>query len=209
VFLDAVDGVPIPGISEMCPDGEGGLYFGTVDIPSIERGEKPRPAGLFHVAADGTARQLCDGLVFTNGLTLSPDRTLLYHNESFVGTFAYPILENGELGERTMLLEKDDCDGISLDVEGNLWITGFNSQDILRVSPAGDILDRLTVPSGTVTNLRFAGDGGRDLYVTTVPEGAGDELAAGRPPTEPNSIVYRAPSPVAGCPVGTARFRLT
>lgn len=196
LLLSEVDGVPLPGVNELSPDGRGGLYFGTKDAAAIQRGEPPRPSGLFHLAADKSARQLCDGLVFTNGIALDDTGTTLFHNETFVGTFAYPVLSDGSLGERTMLLEKPDCDGLALDREGNLLIVGYESPEILRVTPSGEVIGAIPIPGDAVTNLRF-GDGGK-LYLTTVPAGAGEDLRVGVLPSERRSILYRVRSPVAG-----------
>lgn len=196
LLLSEVDGVPLPGVNELSPDGRGGLYFGTKDGAAIQRGEPPRPSGLFHLAADKSARQLCDGLVFTNGIALDDTGATLFHNETFVGTFAYPVLSDGSLGERTMLLEKPDCDGLALDREGNLLIVGYESPEILRVTPSGEVIGAIPIPGEAVTNLRF-GDGGQ-LYLTTVPAGAGEDLRVGVLPSERRSILYRVRSPVAG-----------
>ncbi len=207
-LVDAVDGEPLPGANEMCPDGRDGIYFGSIDLPAIERGDPPGPAALHHLASDGRVARLTDDLVFCNGVGISPDASALYHNESFVGTFLYPVLPDGGLGERRMLLEKQDVDGMALDVDGNLWITGFSSSDILCVTPYGEIVDLLSVPAGAVTNIRFGGGDGRDLYLTTVPLEAGMEIAAGRWPSKPDSVLYRTRSPVAGRLAAPLRFAL-
>ncbi len=207
-LVDAVDGSPLPGANEMCSDGQGGIYFGSVDLPAIEQRRQPGPVALYHLAADGTARRVTGDLVFCNGIGISADGATLYHNESFVGTFAYPILDDGSLGDRRTLLEKEDVDGIALDVDGNVWITGFSSSDVLCVTPGGEIVDRVSVPAGAVTNIRFGGDDGRDLYLTTVPLEAGMEIAAGRWPSKPDSVLYRTRSPVAGCLAALPCFAL-
>ncbi len=207
-LIEAVDGTPLLGANEMCPDGQGGLYFGSIDAPAIAEGRPPGPVALYHLKVDGTVRRLTGDLVFCNGIGLSADGQTLYHNESFVGTFAYPILADGSLGERRMLLEKKDVDGMAFDVEGNLWITGFSSNDLLRLTPEGEIIGRVSVPAGAVTQMRFGGADSRDLYVTTVPLEAGMEITAGRWPSKPDSIIYRTRSSVAGRPIPRVQFRL-
>jgi sugar lactone lactonase YvrE len=207
-LLDSVDGEPLRGANEMCPDGKGGIYFGTIDSPAIEQGEPPGPGALYHLAVDGTVRRLTGDLVFCNGIGLSADGGTLYHNESFVGTFAYPVLPDGGLGERRMLLDKEDVDGCQPDVDGNFWITGFSSNDVLCMTPDGEITRSISVPAGAVTNIRFGGDGGRDLFLTTVPLEAGMEITAGRWPSKPDSVLYRTPSPVAGRILPRPSFRL-
>lgn len=207
-LVDAVQGSPLPGANEMCPDARGGLYFGSIDLPAIEQGQPPGPAALHHLNTHQTVSRVTGDLVFCNGVGVSSDGATLYHNESFVGTFAYPILAPDSLGERRMLLEKADVDGMALDVEGNLWVSGFRSSDVLCLTADGEIVDRISVPAGAVTNIRFGGEDGRDLYLTTVPLEAGMEIAAGRWPSERDSVLYRTRAPVAGRALARPEFRL-
>ena len=45
------------------------------------------------------------------------------------------------LGNQQVLLDRDDCDGLALDSEGNIWITGFRSPGIVRrLKPEGSPL---------------------------------------------------------------------
>ena len=147
-------------------------------------------------------------MTFCNGVSVSLDGQSLYHNESFVGTFVYDIAPDGGLGQRRMLIEKQDCDGVALDVRGNVWISGFASEELLCVRPDGSIEQRLALPGGAATNVRFGGADARDLYVTTVPLTAGADIARGQLPVEDNSVLYRTRSPVAGRVVPRTRFRL-
>ncbi len=208
ILLSMIDGVPLLGANEMYPDGKGGIYFGTLDVPAIEKGQRPSPAALYRLDVEGRTIRLCDGLAFSNGIGVSLDGRRLFHNESFVGTFAYEIRPDGSLGERKMLLKKEDCDGMAIDAEGRLWITGFNSAELLCLAPDGSIVQRVSVPAGAVTNIRFGGNDGRDIFVTTVPADAGERLARGNLPSTPTSVLYRAHGTVAGRPVLRPRFRL-
>lgn len=208
ILLDQIEGQPIDGVNEMRPDGKGGIYFGTIDMPAIVRGEKPGPAGLYHLDADRKLTTLCTGLVFTNGLTPNLAGTRLFHNESFVGTFAYELNSDGSLGSCTKLLDKTDCDGMALDVEGNVWISGFASNELLRMQPDGTIIERMPLPGEAATNVRFGGDDGRDLYITIVSPKAAAAIARGEKPSSPSSRLYRGRSSVAGQAISRTRFAL-
>jgi sugar lactone lactonase YvrE len=205
-LLDEIPGSPFSGTNDLCPDGRGGLYFGSQD-PGITEGNAPRPSALYHIDAERNVRQLAGGLAFTNGIQISRDRSTLFHNETFNATFAYPVLADGSLGERQVLLEKEDCDGMVLDAEDNLWIVGYASGEILRVTPDGHVIGKVPVPGGAVTNIRFGGDG-RDLYATSVPFDAGEGLRVGILPTEPRSTLYRGRSPIAGRVAPPTSFRI-
>jgi sugar lactone lactonase YvrE len=197
-----------PGTNEMFPDGRGGILFGTVDLPAILRGEKPGPSTICRVAADRTVTVLHDGLAFANGLAITADGNTLYFNESFAATRAFSIAANGALDAPRLLIDKPDCDGMALDAEGNIWITGFGSDFLLCVRPDGTEVRRLSLPGKAATSVRFGGADMRDLYVNVVDPAAAQRLADGTPLTEKNSVLYRTRSPVAGAPISRPAFKL-
>ncbi len=208
MLLDELDGAPIGGVNEMIPDGQGGIYFGTIDLPSILKGKRPGPSALYRLDKDRRAHKLAEGLRFSNGLGLSPDGKRLYHNESFVGVFVYDIASDGALGPARMLLDKPDCDGMALDSDGGVWICGFSSSELMRIGP-GDIVDRrVSLPGRASTNVCFAGADARDLYVTIVTPESATALARNEPIPAPDSTLYRARFDTAGLAAEPPRFRI-
>ncbi len=208
VLIDSFTGRALAGVNEMRADGQGGLYFGTVDLPAIKRGEQPGPTGLYHLSPDLRVRQLAGELVFTNGMCPDGDGRTLFHNESFVGTFAYPIGCDGSLGARRMVREKADCDGIALDADGNLWLCGFSSGSLLVVRPDGSVIDCVPLPGKACTNVRFGGDDMREIYVTIVTPEAALALKNGAMPQKQDSVLYKGRSPVAGAAMAKTEFAL-
>ncbi|TAL02516.1 MAG: gluconolactonase [Rhodospirillaceae bacterium] len=207
MLLDAIDGRPIDGVNEILHDGKGGLYFGTVDIPAIARGEAPGPAALYRLDTGGRVTRLCGSLKFSNGIGISADGRRLYHNETFVGTSAYDVASDGSIGNAMPLTKQLDCDGLAIDCEDNIWIAGYHSDTLSRLRPDGTVDRRVALPAGGVTNIRFGGGDGRELYLTTVAPEAGDALAKGVMPAR-TSVLYHARSDVAGQPMARTRFRL-
>lgn len=207
-LLREIAGEPINGINELAPDGQGGLYFGTVDLASIAQGKRPQPVGLYHFAVDGSVRKMCDGLGFTNGLALSPDGGTLYCNESFDGVYAHDVGPDLALSNRRKLLDKPDCDGLTLDENGNLWITGFVSSFIERMAPDGTLLGRFETPGSAVTQMRFGGADLLTIYLVSVPDDAGQRLARGDLPDEEISFLYRARGEVPGYLVPQISFAM-
>jgi len=102
------------GVNEMRPDGQGGMVFGTIDLPSILKGRRPGPSSIRHMAADGCQTVLCEGLTFANGLALSPDGGTLWFNESFVAVRAFAVGPGFALGAMRTIMAKVDCDGMAL-----------------------------------------------------------------------------------------------
>jgi len=207
-LIDTIDGERVNGINEMMPDGHGGIYFGTVDIAMIEQGQPARPALIYHLAVDGTVRVAAEGLGFANGIMLSADGSQLFYNDTFDGTYALDVKADGTLGPRRKLLEKYDADGMALDAEGNLLLTGFQSGHLERIRPDGTVLPPVQTPAKAITQVRFGGADMRDYYLTTVPADGGDSLKEGKPLTEKKSFLMRGRAEVPGMPIALARFTL-
>jgi len=201
-----VDG--FAGTNEMVADRDGGILFGTIDLPAILRGERPGPSSIYRLATDRTRTELHAGLAFANGLAIDGDGRTLFFNESFAASRSFAIGADGALGEPQLLADKPDCDGMALDSEGNVWITGFASDYLLCVRPDGSEVRRLALPGKAATSVRFGGADMRDLYVNVVDPAAAQSLADGTPIAEQNSVLYRTRSPVPGAPVPRARFEL-
>lgn len=196
--LDIIDGRPINGINEIAPDGRGGLYFGTIDLDAVLAGQAPGPGQVYHLAPNQAVRCVYPQVGFANGMALSADGSTLFLNESFDGTYAFDVAPDGDLSNRRRILEKPDCDGMALDCEGNLWITGFKSSNITRLSPIGEELEPFATPAPAITQIRFGGDDMRDVYITAVPADAGERLAEGKLPDGELSFLYRGRSSIAG-----------
>jgi sugar lactone lactonase YvrE len=207
-LLNRLEGEPINGINEMMPDGTGGIYFGTNDIERVIRARPTRPTALYRLTVDRQVIKLAEGINFSNGLMLSPDRKRFYCNDTFVGTWTFDVQPDLTLTNRRMLVEKADADGMALDAEGNVWITGFRSNFLTRVRPDGTLLPPVQTPADAISQMRFGGADMRDFYITAVPADGGDSLKDGKPLTEKNSFIYRSRSEVPGMPIAPARFEL-
>lgn len=207
-LIDTIDGRPVNGINEMMPDGRGGIYFGTVDIEMIAQGQPARPAAIYHLAADGTARLAAQGLGFANGIMLSANGRRLFYNDTFDGTYAFDVQPDGSLADRRKLRDKYDADGMALDAGGNLLLTGFQSGQLIRLRPDGSELAPIDTPARAITQIRFGGADMRDCYLTTVPADGGDSLKEGKPLTESNSHLLRGRVAVPGMRIEPARFVL-
>ena len=151
---------------------------------------------------------MVDGIGFTNGLMLTPDRKHLYCSSTFECVFAFNVKPDLTLTNKRKLLDKGDADGMVLDAEGNIWITGFGASEITRCKPDGKLLPPIKSPDGPITQVRFAGADKRDYYINCVPAGAGMELREGKPLTEKKSFLFRGRSEVPGVLVEPARFKL-
>ena len=207
-LLDEIDGAPINGVNEMIPDGSGGIYFGTVDLEQIQKGEPTRPAALYRLTTDGEVLLAADGLGFANGVMLSEDRQQLFYNDTFDAVYAFDVRPDLSLANRRKLLAKEDCDGMALDALGHLWVTGYRSSELICLQPDGAAQQPVATPAGAITQVRFGGADMRDCYITSVAADSGDNLAVGAVPGEKGSFLYRGRSALAGLPIAATRFDL-
>src|SRR6185437_3406370 len=145
---------------------------------------------------------------FPDGIMLDPLRRRFYCNDTFAGTWAFDVTPALTLGNRRKLLDKEDVDGMSLDAQGNVWITGFRSSFLTRLRPDGTQLPQLEGAAGSITQVRFGGQDMRDLYFNSVPADGGDNLKDGVPLSAKNSFLFRGRSEAPGMPMQPSRFKL-
>ncbi|HTZ71782.1 MAG TPA: SMP-30/gluconolactonase/LRE family protein [Acetobacteraceae bacterium] len=206
-LLREIDGEAINGINEMIPDFTGGIFFGTVDLEMILRGEPTRPSRIYRLTREGEVIRLAD-IQFSNGMMFDAVRRHFYCNDTFTGTRIFDVSPELTLTNPRMLIAKEDADGMALDGAGNVWITGFRSATLTRVAPDGAVLSQVETPAGAITQIRFGGADMRDCYINAVPADGGDRLKDGVMPTEKKSFLYRGRSTIPGMPIPPAQFRL-
>lgn len=196
------------GINEMWPDGTGGIYFGTNDIEYIIAAKDTRPAALYRLTANREVIPLDTEVYFPNGIAYDPSRSAFYCSDTFRKAWAFDVAQDLSLTNQRLLLDREDCDGLALDTNGNVWITGFRSPGALhRVAPDGTVLADIATPSGATTQIRFGGKDGRDYFIVVCPEGAGNCLKEGRPLAD-SAYLYRGRSETPGILIPPARFTL-
>jgi len=208
-LIENIDGVPINGINEMMPDGTGGIFFGTNDIEMVIAGQPARPSQLYRLTRERETIKLADGFSFSNGIMFDAAHKRFYCNDTFSCTWTFDVTGDLTLANQRRFLDKEDADGMALDADGNVWITGFRSSFIERVSLDGTLLPRVETPAGSITQVRFGGADMRDCFINSVPSDGGDSLKEGVELTAKNSFLYRARSAVPGMPIEPARFDLS
>ncbi len=124
--------------------------------------------GVFKVdPANGNVHLLTPEFQWPNGLCFSPDESLLYVNDSSRQHIkVFDVLKDGTLKNSRTFAELDTAfgkgapDGMKVDTQGNLYVTGPGGVWILN--PTGDPLGIIKIPEG-VLNIGFAGS---TLYLT-------------------------------------------
>jgi sugar lactone lactonase YvrE len=207
-LLDELDGKPINGINEMWPDGTGGIYFGTNDIDYIIEARDTRPTAIYRLTLDRKVIKLDDDVYFSNGIAYDPTRGRFYCSDTFRTSWVWDVADDLSLTNKRIFLDKGDCDGLALEADGTVLLTGFRSPGrIARVTPEGREIEPLLTPDGSTTQLRFGGADLRDFYINIVPGDGGDSLKDGQPLKSP-SYLYKGRSETPGVAVAAANFAL-
>jgi sugar lactone lactonase YvrE len=184
--------------NDITTDPRGRIFAGTLTerrvegvLYRLERGKGP-------VAVLGDLRT-------SNGMTFSLDLRHFYHTDSRVRTirrYDYDI-DSGAIDHPEVFYEGKEADGvpdgITMDMEGCLWVACFRGGKVLRLDGAGRIIDEIPVPAAHVSSVAFGGAGMNELYITTGSQGTADSSGGGdREGRDLGGAVFRAILPVAG-----------
>jgi gluconolactonase len=102
-------------------------------------------------------------LVQPNGIIGTPDgKTLLVADIRAGKTYAYDIQPDGTLTSKRLHCELGS-DGMTLDMEGNLYLTG---NGVIVFDKAGKQIERIPVPERWTANVSFGGKDHRTLFIT-------------------------------------------
>lgn len=169
----------LPG--NRCNDGKldpsGGFWCGTMDD-----GEQCASGSFWRLAPDGGLVRVDHGYVIANGPAFSPGGDQVYLTDSFRRTiWRAPLAPGGRIGEKRVFRqfapEEGAPDGMSCDAAGRLWVALWGGGRVVCLSPAGEEVGAVRVPTPQVTSCAFAPDG--RLYITTAAIGRADDRLAG------------------------------
>lgn len=116
------------------------------------------------------------GLTIPNSVGWSPDRSTMY----FAHSKARQILawdydaSSGALARQRLFYQHSghgEPDGFRVDVHGNIWTALFGEGLVLKISPGGDVVGRVTLPTRNVSCVQFAGT---EMIITSAADEAED-----------------------------------
>jgi gluconolactonase len=131
------------------------------------------PSKVWYVSAKGEKRAVDTGLKFSNGLTVSPDQSLLYVADSRTHwVYSFQIQPDGGLAHKQRYYHlhvpdnADDsgADGMRVDRDGRLYVA--TRLGIQVCDQAGRVNCIIPTPNGKVSNLCFGGEGFDTLFAT-------------------------------------------
>lgn len=152
--------------NDLWADRKGGVYF---TDPKYGGDEGPLPQDGMHVyyitPNYESVIRVIDDLEKPNGLIGTPDGKTLYVTDSQGGkTYKYTIHEDGSLTNKTLFVEVG-CDGMTLDKDGNVYLTTNGKQAVDIFSSDGALLESIEIPQQP-SNLCFGGKERNELFIT-------------------------------------------
>jgi gluconolactonase len=167
VLVDNIDGKKMNGPNDCWVDKKGGIYFSDPyyqrdywerkkpDLPKENLYYLP-PGAKQPIVVDSNCRK-------PNGLVITPDGKTMYVSDLGGNkTYRYTINEDGTLSNREVFINRGS-DGITLDSEGNLYITG---NGVTIYDSSGKYIGRIPIPSRWTANLCFGGKDRKTLFIT-------------------------------------------
>ena len=167
VLLKDYQGHLMNGPNDIWIDGKGGIYMTDPYYPSSWwtrtksdlDGEK-----VYYLPNGQTQPIIVDAdLKKPNGIVGTPDGKYLYVGDLGNNkTYKYTINNNGSLSDRKLFVEQGS-DGMTLDAEGNVYLTG---NGVTIYNPRGNKIGHITINEPWTANLCFGGKDKDVLFIT-------------------------------------------
>ena len=158
----------------ICPNF--GVFDGAGNYYVTDSGQWKKNNGrLLWYRPDGTSELLAGPMGYTNGLALSADDRSLFMVESNTDSvWRFQLTPDGGVAAKGVYAT--NCgrfpDGLALDDAGNLYVCCYASDEVWRISPAGEktlfAWDRWAILLGSPTNMAFGGPNRDELYIANL-----------------------------------------
>ena len=168
VLVKDFGGKLLNGPNDLWIRPDGGIYFTDplYKRPYWKRDPAMQQDGqhVYFLAADRTTlRRVASDLTQPNGIRGTVDgKTLFVADIGASKTYAYDIQPDGSLAGKRLFCELGS-DGMTLDAEGNLYLTG---RGVTVFDPSGRRIENIPVPEGWTANVTFGGKDRTLLFVT-------------------------------------------
>lgn len=200
-LVDAIRVLP-DGLASRLNDGScdpAGRFL----VGSIRRDDRVGQERLVSIDATRTVRPVVDGVTVSNGIGFAPDGQTLYYVDSRPGVvwaFDYDVSTGVPSERRTVASPGGTPDGLAVDLDGNLWVAFFGEAQVRCLTPAGEVVAVVDVPTPNPTCPEFVG-ADLDVLAITSARYRLDDAARTRWPQ--SGSVFVADVGVAGVPVAS------
>ncbi len=142
------------------------------------KNEKNENGILYSFAPGKKPLALLQNLNISNGMGFSPDKHTFYHTDSGKGSItAWDYhLETGTISNPRRIFHSEKSnevpDGMTVDSDGSIFTALWGGGCILKITPDGYILERISLPAQQVSSVCFAGEELKDLFITSASIGS-------------------------------------
>jgi sugar lactone lactonase YvrE len=173
---------PEQRFNDGCVDGAGRLWVGSLTS------DKAHPtAALYRLDPDGILTEIFGGLGTSNGAAFSPDGRTFYHADTPTHAVrAYDVEQaTGALGAGRVFHQfafgNGRPDGAAVDAESCYWSALWDGWRVVRLSPAGELLQTVEMPVQRPTMIAFGGPDMQTAFVTSAGKNLSDDERKGQP----------------------------
>ncbi len=148
-------------------------HDGSIYVTNPPSGGSSEPSKVWYISPKGEKKVVDTGLRYANGVTLSPDQSLLYVTDMRSHwVYSYQIQADGTLLDKQKYYHlhtpdtADDsgADGIRCDTEGRLYVA--TRMGVQVCDQPGRVNAIIPTPNGKASNVYFGGENFDTLYVT-------------------------------------------
>jgi gluconolactonase len=157
---------PFNSTNDLWVDDKGGVYVTdpqySGDLENLNQGGMH----LYYIEPDyQNVMRVREGFTRPNGLIGTPDGKTLYVSDRGAGkTYRFDIQEDGSLMNK-MLFVEEGSDGMTIDQNGNIYITTKDKSQVDVFSAEGQLLKSIEIPEAP-TNVCFGGKDRQQLFIT-------------------------------------------
>ena len=167
VLAKEYQGKPLNGPNDVWVHPRGGMYFTDpfYKRPWWEHNQAPQDGQhVYHLSPDRKQlRRVADDLRQPNGIIGTPNgQTLFVADIGARKTYRFDILPDGSLSGKKLFCEMGS-DGMTLDSQGNLYLTG---RGVFVFDRNGQQIDHIEVPESWTANVSFGGKDLQTLFIT-------------------------------------------
>lgn len=178
VLADSYIGKRLNSPNDLVFHKNGDLYFTDPPYGLPKRFNDPARelayCGVYRLTPAGELSLVTKEMTRPNGIGFSPDFSTLYlaQSDSKAAIWkSFQVQADGSLAKGKLFYDVNEfvgkrpggCDGMAVDVKGNLWATGPGGVHVF--TPEGKLLGRLSTGERTA-NCCFGGPDGKTLFIT-------------------------------------------
>jgi sugar lactone lactonase YvrE len=164
-------------------DPGGRFWAGTISTV-----KKTGDASLYQLDESGSLKRMIPGVTNSNGICWDQEKKLMYYIDTptqKVTVYDYD-LANGKIENSRIAVDftkfgiEGSPDGMTMDVEGMLWVAMCHGGAVLQINPdTGELLRKVLLPCVETTACTFGGNRLDRLFVTTGIHKTLEEAGAG------------------------------